>query len=126
MPDQEVFKLPQLHAMDRVLVSQHPGAPDQIPGFVAKAKQRGADIIAFLQGRPMFYHDSVYCDDPRTQTHPQLFEDGDRGVFVLAQSELQQRATILELAAQRELIDQLAAQIAAAPKPKATERKTGS
>ena len=106
------FKMPVLHVMDRVLVSQNPTFADPVPGWIVKVKSNGADVVVVVHGRMLLFHDSMYYDDPRVEQRPQLFVDGDRGVFRLAQSELDQRAIVKELADQRELIDQLAAQVA--------------
>jgi len=115
------FKMPTLHPMDRVMVSQDPTWASPIPGWITRVKSNGADIAVLALGRVMLFHDSMYFDDPRVKERPHLFDDGDRGVFRLAQSEEDQRAVMSELSSQRDMLDQLVADVAAMSPPAAPE-----
>ena len=110
------YRMPVLHACDRVEFSKDTTWQHPVVGFIYQDRQRSADIAILRPGSVLIYHDCLYYDDPRVTERPELLDEKDRGVFRLAQSELNQRAVEQELVAQRELLEKLAVQIATVQK----------
>jgi len=93
----ETFEMPALRINDRVEISRDTTWNHPIPGTVYEVKSRGADIVAQVGGRAHLFRDSMYRGDPNIEKKPHLFADGNRGVFCLAQSELDQRELIAQM-----------------------------
>ncbi len=70
-----------------VRVANDPSGTDETLGWVTCVKSRAVDILC-VAGHGMHMRlDCLHVDDPRCETHPEIFADGDRGVFELADSE---------------------------------------
>jgi len=95
----DTFQMPTLRINDRVEVSRDATWNHTIPGTVYAVKSRGADILAHVAGRSYMFRDSMYRGDPNIEKRPHLFTDGNRGVFCLAQAELDQRELIAQMKA---------------------------
>ena len=118
------YQIPFLQACDRVVVSQDNTWHRPMIGWIIEPRQCSADIVTIGRGRMRIYRDCFYEDDPRVIT-TDLLDEEDRGVFKLAESELVIRSVKAELASQRAMLDQLAAQLAGSPKEAKTKPKSG-
>jgi len=110
MPDIP-FSLPPLRRGDRVIVARDPAFTHPVLGFVVEPKRRYADIQILVTGGTRLFRDCLYKDDPYIEQRPHLLEDADRGIFVLAESEVELRTVMAELGSQKAMLDQLAAQV---------------
>lgn len=76
-----------------VRVANDPSGSDETLGWVTCVKSRAVDVLC-VGGHGLHMRlDCLHAKDPRCETHPEMFADGDRGVFELADSE----TTIREL-----------------------------
>ena len=92
-PTQEVkpeFVFPTLALMTPVEVTTSLNWSDCRAGLVIKVSNRMADVLMFqggYGGGMTHLRDCVHADDPWCEERPAMFEDDDRGIFRLADSE---------------------------------------
>ncbi len=72
-----------------VEVSADPSFRDRTYGVVINPKNNGADIVVYLaDGAQVMLYDCMHLGDSRITERPEIFAQGDRGVFCLTRSEL--------------------------------------
>ncbi len=126
------YNPPLLRKGDRVVISKDATWSQPVIGQVVKPGQRYTDVVAFIGQRLLMFNQCLYRDDPYVTERPHLLDDEDRAIFQLAPAEVAQREMEVELAEQRELLNQLAAQVAtlsgngkADPEPAPARRPPG-
>lgn len=105
------FEFPHLFLGCQVEVSGDPAWTDKSFGVVARVKggsANSADIIVYHKTGPTYMRrDCWHEDDPRVVTLAQVFQDGDRGVFRLAEGEIRSRQLTARLGGLEALLEKL-------------------
>ena len=109
MSEQE-FVYPEVHQGDPVLVRGDPTSAT-VYGWVIEAKNQAIDAMVVTRKGVSKRRDVWHEGDPRIITHAHQFEDGDRGIFALAPSELDRRELHKRLDEMEKLLDQLVVQV---------------
>lgn len=105
------FRYDDLRVGTFVQVSRDPADPEGTLGLVLRPKPNAADILMIVGGfrgviAPL--RDCWHRSDPRVQQRPEVFGDGDRGVFVLAPREQLMNDLVARMALLEDLVEQLA------------------
>jgi len=103
---------PDIRAGDDIVFSTNPNdvASQWRYGKVATPKNNSADIVLFSEGVVAFRHDCLHADDPRVSS-TRLWAEPGRGVFKLAQSEIERRDTAARLPSLEKKITRLEANL---------------
>jgi len=117
-PQQDVepeFVLPELSLMTFVEVTTTLDWSEFAGGIVIKVNNRTVDVLMIVGGYggglcPL--PDCIHADDPWIHERPDMFKDGDRGIFRLAKSEKMSRLVLNCFTQSNVMIEQLLARVA--------------
>lgn len=127
----EEFRFPPLFRGCFVDVSNDPSWSDTTLGIVLNAKRESADILCIYEGGIMPRRDCWHEDDPRCTKLAHVFDDGDRGVFRLAEGEVRQRQLMQRLGGLESMLEKLVEDVellkrvnpSREPEPKPTRKR---
>jgi hypothetical protein len=112
------FTFPEVQRGCAVEVSSEPSRSDETLGIVINAKNSTVDVLAFhSNGAVSMRRNCWHVDDPRCVSLAQVFQDGDRGVFRLAASELRQREIMTRLDGLERVLESLVGDVEALKQP---------
>ena len=108
------FEFPEVVPGDRVLVWADPSMSAQSGslGIVTQVVGEAADIWVIGAGGTRIFESCLYADDPCVSKFPGRFEDGQSGVFRLADSTIRSRESLTRLEAIEKELEVVAADVA--------------
>lgn len=117
-PQQETepeFIFPDLAVMTFVEVTTTLDWSEFAGGIVIKVSNRTADVLMIVGGYggglcPL--PDCIHADDPWIHERPDMFKDGDRGIFRLAKNEKMMRLILDQFTCNNAAIGELIARVA--------------
>lgn len=115
MADNGEFKFPEARLGDQIVAFATPHTTEGLTAWVTKVEPGSINCIAFRtgdRGGVLQFVDMLHADDPRVEGNKELWEDGDRGIFRLSQSEIERRQMVEQHAAMKHLIETLQDKVA--------------